>query len=233
MLGFLVDRDGVNVPRASRPSHTSAAMAVVVQRFVQDGRAGFAFSAPRELRRHDARSATLRGLYEIVSASPARTWSSIACWPPGSRRAETLMTHLMTGLGTLPNTRLTYGLMTLSEVTRAEPRVKAFLSSADDQAMRSYRSKLASTRFLDGFEALLNEFGHRGRFESDVMSVRFGEDPEPSLRMVQLYVRAGALEDPRQHAARRARIQVAAKEEVRAPFGPIGGCSSLGGVPAP
>jgi phosphohistidine swiveling domain-containing protein len=105
------------------------------------------------------------------------------------------MTRLMTGLGTLPNTRLTYGLMTLSEVARAEPRVKAFLSSADDQAMRSYRSKLASTRFLDGFEALLNEFGHRGRFESDVMSVRFGEDPEPSLRMVQLYLRAGTLED--------------------------------------
>ena len=161
-------------------------------------------------------AATLRRLHEIVSAQ-SRAYMILdrllAAWLPG--RAETLMTELMTGLGTLPNARLTYGLMALSEVARSEARAAAFLSSADDVALDTYRPALAGTRFLDGFETLLREFGHRGPFESDVMSARFGEDPAPLLRIVQLYLRAETLENPRQHVARRREIQRAATKEVR------------------
>jgi pyruvate,water dikinase len=160
--------------------------------------------------------ATLRRLHEIVSAQ-SRAYMIldrlVAAWLPA--RAETLMTELTTGLGTLPNARLTYGLMALSEVARSEARVATFLSSADDDTLGTYRHALASTRFLDGFEELLREFGHRGPFESDVMSARFGEDPAPLLRIVQIYLGAETLENPRQHVARRQQIQRAARQEVR------------------
>ncbi|HEY3097436.1 MAG TPA: PEP/pyruvate-binding domain-containing protein [Methylomirabilota bacterium] len=160
--------------------------------------------------------AMLRRLHEIVSAQ-SRAYMILdrllAAWLPA--RAEALMTELTTGLGTLPNARLTYGLMALSEVARSEARVATFLSSADDDTLRTYRCALAGTRFADGFEALLREFGHRGPFESDVMSARFGEDPAPLLRFVQIYLRAKTLENPHQHVARREQIQRAARQEVR------------------
>jgi pyruvate,water dikinase len=167
--------------------------------------------------------ARLCRMHEIVSAQ-SRAYMILdrllAAWLP--TRAETLMTQLTTGLGTLPHARMTYRLMALSEAARSEPRAHAFLASAhDDDAMRSYRRALGGTRFLEGFDDVLREFGHRGRFESDVMSPRFREDPAPLLRIVQLYVRAERLENAERHAIRRHAIQDSAKTDVRAALGAV------------
>jgi rifampicin phosphotransferase len=180
------------------------------------------------LRRHLTRfadaalgPARLCRMHEIVSAQ-SRAYivldRLLAAWLPA--RAETLMTQLTTGLGTLPHARMTYRLMALSEAARSEPRANAFLVSAhDDAAMRSYRRALSGTRFLEGFDEVLLEFGHRARFESDVMSPRFREDPLPLLRIVQLYARAEGLESAEAHAIRRHAIQRAARADVRAALG--------------
>ena len=165
--------------------------------------------------------ARLCRMHEIVSAQ-SRAFMILdrllAAWLPS--RAEALMTQLMTGLGTLPHAHMTDRLVALGEAARTEPDVAGFLASArDDAALRTYRRVLAGTRFLEGFDALLREFGHRGRFESDVMSPRFREDPLPLLRIVQRYMRSDTLEAPERHVIRRHAIQQAAKTEVRKTLG--------------
>jgi pyruvate,water dikinase len=162
--------------------------------------------------------ARLRRLHEIVSAQ-SRAYMILerllAEWVPA--KAESLLTQLMTGLGTLPNARLTYRLLALGAVARTEPRVQSFLTSAQEPgALGEYRSVLAGTRFLADLDELLGEFGHRGPFESDVMSPRFADDPEPILRTLQAYLRAPHLESPDAHQAERRRIREAARDEARA-----------------
>jgi len=160
---------------------------------------------------------TLRRLHEIVSAQ-SRAYMILerllSAWIPS--KADRLLTQLMTGLGTLPNARLTYRLVALSTVARTEPRAESFLSRAAESAtLRQYRAALAGTRFLAELDRLLQEFGHRGRFESDVMSPRFAEDPEPLLRVIQAYLRSTSVENPDRHEAERKRIRRAARDEVR------------------
>jgi pyruvate,water dikinase len=161
--------------------------------------------------------ATLRRLHEIVSAQ-SRAYMILerllAAWIPAE--AGRLLAQLVTGLGTLPNTRLTYRLVALSEVARAEPRVEAFLMEARDrEALRTYPAVLGGTRFLADLDEVLREFGHRGPFESDVMSPRFEEQPELLLEIIQTYLRAPALENPARHEAYRRRLREGAEREVR------------------
>src|SRR5262249_182989 len=74
---------------------------------------------------------------------------------------------------------------------------------------------LAGTRCLPEIERFLEDFGHRGPYESDVMSARFSEDPTPVLRMIGLHARADARVDAGQHRAERLRVRQAAKDDVR------------------
>ena len=163
------------------------------------------------------RPATLRRLHEIVSAQ-SRAYMVVEhllnAWIP--TKASELLTQLMTGLGTLPNARLTYELMALSAVARTDPRVERFLAKAPDAAtIRGYRPAMRGTRFLARFDGLLHELGHRGPFDSDVMSPRFSEDPEPLLRVIQAYLRMPELESSEQHETARRRIRNAARHETR------------------
>ena len=163
------------------------------------------------------RERTLRRLNEVVSAQ-SRAYMVLErlleAWLPGDTQA--LVKQLMTGLGTLPNARMTYRLMALGALAAGEPRARAFFTAElDDDAVRHHRSVLAGTRTLTALDGFLGEFGHRGPYESDVMSPRFDDDPTPVLRLIQLYVRAGAREDPVRHAAERRRVREAARGHVR------------------
>jgi pyruvate,water dikinase len=160
---------------------------------------------------------TLRRLHEVVSAQ-SRAYMVLerllAAWLGAD--AEALVQRMMTGLGTLPNARMTHCLMALGAVAAGEPRARAFLEGAlDADAVRDHRTALAGTRFLAGLDAFLAEFGHRGPWESDAMSARFAEDPTPVFRLIRLYVRAGGLRDPARHVAERRRIRRAARAEAR------------------
>jgi pyruvate,water dikinase len=130
--------------------------------------------------------------------------------------AEGLVQRMMTGLGTLPNARMTYRLMALGALAAGEPRARAFFDGPlDAEAVRGHRAALAGTRFLAALDAFLAEFGHRGPYESDVMSSRFEEDPAPIFRLVRLYMRAGAAYDPERHAAERRALRRTARAETR------------------
>jgi pyruvate,water dikinase len=160
---------------------------------------------------------TMRRLHEVVSAQ-SRAYMALerllAAWISSDPGA--LVKRLMTGLGTLPNARMTYRVMALGAAAAAEAPVRAFFTGAlDTVALAGHRSALAGTRFLDLLDGFLLEFGHRGHYESDVMSPRFAEDPLPVLRLIQLHVRAGTHEDPARHAAERVLVRRAAREEAR------------------
>ena len=163
--------------------------------------------------------ATMRSLHEVVSAQ-SRAYmvleTLLAAWIPGT--SVPLVTRLMTGLGTLPNIRMTYGLMELGALALEDPRVRAMLDAdpEEDGALRNWDAALAGTEFRAALGAFLREFGHRGPYESDVMSPRFEEDPLPLLRLIQLYVRSGGWTEPVRHAAERRFVREAAMGEVRA-----------------
>ena len=160
---------------------------------------------------------TVRRLNEVVSAQ-SRAYMVLerllAAWIPD--HAQELVKQLMTGLGTLPNARMTYRLMALGAVAAGEPRARAFFAGElGGDAVERFRAALAGTRCLAELDDFLAEFGHRGPYESDVMSARFGEDPAPVLKLIQLYVRAGTPQDPVRHVAERRRVREAARARVR------------------
>ncbi|HJZ70368.1 MAG TPA: PEP/pyruvate-binding domain-containing protein, partial [Vicinamibacterales bacterium] len=163
---------------------------------------------------------TVRRLHEVVSAQ-SRAYMALdqvlAAWLDSD--SETIMKRLMTGLGTLPNVRMTYRLMALGRLAAAEPTARAFFEGElGADAIARYETALAGTQLLVEFQAFLGVFGHRGPYESDAMSPRFSEDPAPLLRLIQLYMRAGT-EDPAQHAADRLAVRRAATDEVRRALG--------------
>jgi pyruvate,water dikinase len=160
---------------------------------------------------------TVRQLNEAVSAQ-SRAYMVLErlleAWAPGD--AHELVTHLMTGLGTLPNALMTYRLMALGTLAAGEPRARAFFSDElGGDVLERYRPTLAGTRCLAELHDFLAEFGHRGPYESDVMSARFAENPTPILRFIQLYVRSGTPEDPVHHVAERRRVREAARARAR------------------
>jgi rifampicin phosphotransferase len=162
---------------------------------------------------------TLRRLHEVISAQ-SRAYMAleelVTAWVPSAADGPTLVKRLMTGLGTLPNVKMTYRLMELGTLATGDARAEAFFAGElTRDASRDYEKALAGTRVLAGLDSFLREFGHRGPYESDVMSPRFVEDVTPVLRLIQLYARAEAREDPERHARERRRVREQATDEVR------------------
>jgi rifampicin phosphotransferase len=163
------------------------------------------------------RDRTLRRLHEVVSA-PSRAYmileALLTLWAP--TEAQHLTKPLMTGAGSLPTMRMTHRVMDLGVAAARDDRARAyFTADLDDDGARGYETALAATTVLAELRAFLKEFGHRGLYESDVMSPRFAEDPRPLLRLIQLHVRAGARQDAARRAAERAHVRSAAMVVIR------------------
>jgi rifampicin phosphotransferase len=159
---------------------------------------------------------TMRRLHEVVSAQ-SRAYMALERLLAGwiGSEAETLVKRLMTGLGTLPNVQMTYRVMEIAALATSEPRARAFfLGDLEDSGAGTYRAALAGTRCLVELDRFLEDFGHRGTYESDAMCVRFSEDPRPVLRLVGLHARAAEPVDARAHAADRHRARRAAVADV-------------------
>jgi rifampicin phosphotransferase len=163
------------------------------------------------------RDSMLRRLHELISA-PSRAYmileALLALWAP--TEAPHLTKHLMTGAGSLPTMRMTHRVMDMAVAAARDHRARAyFTADLDDERARGYEAALAATTVLAELQAFLQEFGHRGPYESDVMSPRFSEDPRPLLRLIQLHVRAGATQDLARRAAERAHVRSAAMVVIR------------------
>jgi rifampicin phosphotransferase len=75
-------------------------------------------------------------------------------------------------------------LVALANTARHEPRAKKYLIE-NDGTFADFRVALAGTAFLDRFERFLDQYGHRGRYESDWSLPRLHESPAPALFAIQ------------------------------------------------
>jgi len=87
------------------------------------------------------------------------------------------------------STRQATELIVLADVARHDDRAREHLL-ADDGSFRNYRAALAGTTFLKRFDRFLDDFGHRGRYESDWAIPRLHENPAPALFAIQQHLHA-------------------------------------------
>ena len=82
-----------------------------------------------------------------------------------------------------------FDLVALAEVARHEAPARSYLL-ANDGAFAGFRSALAGTVFLDRFERFLEQYGHRGHYESDWSLPRLHENPAPLLFAIRSHLQA-------------------------------------------
>ncbi len=95
-----------------------------------------------------------------------------------------LLNAALQGQGTVISAQQILRLAELTDIARDEPKAGAFLISEEWEAS-TFRSGLADTRFLRVFTSYLEDYGHRGVGESDVMSPRLAENPEAILTILR------------------------------------------------
>jgi pyruvate,water dikinase len=88
------------------------------------------------------------------------------------------------GQGTVISAQQILRLAELTDIAREDPSTRAFLTSESWESS-TFRSALAGTKFLRVFYAYLEDYGHRGVGESDVMSPRLADNPEAILAILR------------------------------------------------
>ena len=111
-------------------------------------------------------------------------------------------THLAAGQRSV-STKQAVDLVSLSDEARREPAASAYLAASPDD-FQGFRHALAGTRFLERFDRFLDEYGHRGRYESDWALPRYREDPKPLLSAVRAHLQGPAVDDANAVARRQA-----------------------------
>jgi phosphohistidine swiveling domain-containing protein len=85
------------------------------------------------------------------------------------------------------STQQAVDLVALAADARHEPAVAGYLRDAAD-GFAGYRNALAGTAFLGRFDRFLEQYGHRGRYESDWALPRLREQPAPALFAIKSHL---------------------------------------------
>lgn len=101
-----------------------------------------------------------------------------------------LLNAALQGQGTVISAQQIVRLAELTDIARNEPIAEAFLMSESWEPSQ-FRSALVDTKFLRVFESYLEDYGHRGVGESDVMSPRLAENPESILAILRAQLISG------------------------------------------
>jgi phosphohistidine swiveling domain-containing protein len=106
------------------------------------------------------------------------------------------------------STQQAFDLVTLAAAARHDTAAAAYLLE-NGGAFADFRTVLAGSRFLDALDRFLDEYGHRGRYESDWSIPRLHENPAPVLFAIreQLHARS---QDPKTVSERQAADAAAA-----------------------
>jgi rifampicin phosphotransferase len=102
---------------------------------------------------------------------------------------RTLFNNALQGQGTVISAQQILHLAELADMAHREPAVEAFLTS-EPWPPSEFRTVLTGTAFLRAFEAYIEDYGHRGLGESDVMSPRLADNPETILALLRIQVRS-------------------------------------------
>jgi phosphohistidine swiveling domain-containing protein len=106
----------------------------------------------------------------------------------------------------------------IADMVRGDPRVASWFR-AEEWAPTEFRSKLEGTDVLRAFDRYLEDYGHRGVGESDVMSPRFADRPELLLAILRTQILAPTSATPADIFQRQTAIRERALAEIRARFG--------------
>jgi pyruvate,water dikinase len=129
-----------------------------------------------------------------------------------------LLNASLQGQGTVISAMQIVRLAEVVEAARHEPEVHRWFMS-DSTVDNNFRGTLAGSNFLSLFERYLNDYGHRGIGESDVMSPRLREQPEAILQLIRTQVRCGQTASPRDIINRQADQAAMALAEIGRRFG--------------
>ena len=104
---------------------------------------------------------------------------------------RTLFNDALQGQGTVISAQQILRLAELAELARREAVTERFLSS-EPWNPSEFHAALKGTAFLHAFDGYVEDYGHRGLGESDVMSPRLADNPEAILAVLRLQVRASS-----------------------------------------
>ena len=121
------------------------------------------------------------------------------------------------GQGTVISAQQILRLAELTDIARDEPKSGAFLTSERWEAS-TFRSRLADTQFLRVFTTYMEDYGHRGVGESDVMSPRLAENPDAILTILRTQL-ISASPSREEILARQEKTRVAALAKIRERLG--------------
>jgi rifampicin phosphotransferase len=102
-----------------------------------------------------------------------------------------LLNAALQGQGTVISAQQILRLAELTDIAKEEPLTRTVLTSASWNPT-IFRTTLAGTNFLRTFDAYLEDYGHRGVGESDVMSPRLADNPESVLSILRAQVLSNA-----------------------------------------
>ena len=109
-------------------------------------------------------------------------------------------------------------LAELADMARHDARCRALLT-AEGWESSSFRSVLHDTGFLRSFDRYMEDYGHRGVGESDIMSPRFADQPELVLEVLRRQLRTTESGSPSEIMARQAAVRSDAVWEIKRRFG--------------
>ncbi|MFO0698790.1 MAG: PEP/pyruvate-binding domain-containing protein [Nitrospira sp.] len=128
-----------------------------------------------------------------------------------------LLNAALQGQGTVISAEQILRLAELTDIAREEPLTHTALTSAS-WTPTTFRTTLAGTEFLRMFDKYLEDYGHRGVGESDMMSPRLADNPESILSILRTQVISNA---PSQDTVRlrQGNRQMSALAEIRQRMG--------------
>ena len=96
-----------------------------------------------------------------------------------------LLNASLQGQGTVISAQQIVRLAELAELARGDTTASQELRR-EGLDLESCRDRLRGTRFLSAFDRYLDEYGHRGLGESDIMSPRFADEPDVLLDVIKV-----------------------------------------------
>lgn len=100
---------------------------------------------------------------------------------------RSLLNASLQGQGTVISAQQIIRLAELAEFARGEAIASEELQR-DGLDLGSCRDRLRGTSFLSAFDRYLDEYGHRGLGESDIMSPRFADEPDALLDVIKAQI---------------------------------------------
>ena len=108
-------------------------------------------------------------------------------------------------------------LAELADIVRRDARCRALLT-AKGWELSLFRSMIQGTDFLRMFDRYIEDYGHRGMGESDIMSPRFADQPELVLEVLRTQLQTTGNGSPSEIVARQATVRNDAVREIKRRF---------------